>query len=97
MCDPDELLLEYIPIQNITVDVFYFQEGVAVHEILHTLGLWHEHQRPDRDDYITIHKDNIKQWSSPNFDISPDNTVHHTSFPYDYSSVMHYDNNVSPQ
>ncbi|BDD10981.1 hypothetical protein FUAX_34130 [Fulvitalea axinellae] len=34
-------------------------QGVIIHEICHSLGLFHEHQRSDRDYYIKIHTANI--------------------------------------
>lgn len=33
----------------------------ALHELMHTIGLSHEHQRPDFDKYITINQSNIRR------------------------------------
>ena len=34
-------------------------KGIILHEIMHTLGYFHEHQRSDRDSYVNIYFDNI--------------------------------------
>ncbi len=34
--------------------------GTYMHENMHAIRYAHEHQRPDRDDYVTIRMDNVK-------------------------------------
>lgn len=38
-----------------------------VHEIGHALGLWHEQSRPDRDRYVRVLTENIKDGAATNF------------------------------
>ncbi|CAK6982544.1 astacin-like metalloprotease toxin 5 [Scomber scombrus] len=61
--------------------------GNLCHEIIHSLGLHHEHTRQDRDQYITVHWDSIKQASKKNFKKKPGDTL---NLPYDVDSIMHY-------
>ncbi|KAL3071229.1 hypothetical protein niasHT_035555 [Heterodera trifolii] len=60
------------------------------HEVMHALGLEHEHQRPDRDKFIRIHWENVEPDKHLNFEKIPhaDVDLYHT---YDYHSLMHYD------
>lgn len=56
-----------------------------IHEIGHTVGLYHEHQRKDRDAHIILLEENLdqrsRQWYS---------AIHPGVGPYDYASAMHY-------
>ena len=62
--------------------------GAAVHEIGHAVGLFHEHQRNDRDPYVWVWSDPLGS-NVPNYGkygpIAVDSGI------YDYGSVMHYD------
>jgi len=60
---------------------------VIVHEFLHALGSWHEHQRPDRDQYVQINYENIIPIYRFAFDVEYTATP---EGPYDFESVMHY-------
>ena len=72
-----------------------FQLGTIAHEIGHALGFHHEQARPDRDDYVTIHYDNINPSNYVNFMKYNSIDVASHDIPYDYNSVMHYGGYVS--
>ena len=62
--------------------------GTAVHELGHTLGLWHEQSRSDRNQYIKILYENIESGFEDNFD---QRILDGTDlWKYDYNSIMHY-------
>jgi len=61
--------------------------GIAVHELSHALGMAHEHQRPDRDRFLSINWDNVRAGKEHNFDIYLEA---YTGNQYDYLSIMHY-------
>lgn len=58
--------------------------------MLHALGAFHEHTRPDRDNYVTINIDNVAADLVSNFEKDQENEVTTYDVPYDYESVMHY-------
>ncbi|MFH0919201.1 MAG: M12 family metallopeptidase [Fibrobacterota bacterium] len=77
--------------------------GTAVHEFLHGLAISHEHQRFDRDKYVTIYTKNASTCYASQFAIVPqylsykdakgkvtkyeNSRIYGT---YDYASIMHY-------
>jgi hypothetical protein len=63
-------------------------EGKVQHEVMHALGFFHEHSRPDRDSFVTVHDEWIQEGFAVNFQIATLNNTLGTK--YDYKSVMHY-------
>lgn len=73
--------------------------GGTIHELLHVLGMFHEHQRCDRDTYVTIHWENLDAheanfqrlcpWTPPT---PPSNPIGPAGdlLDYELGSILHY-------
>lgn len=74
----------------------FCSSGNAAHEILHALGMYHEHTRCDRDDYVIIDYDEIESGKEGNFykaGSGSENGACSGAFDigtYDPGSMMHY-------
>ncbi|XP_055351897.1 hatching enzyme 1.2-like [Paramacrobiotus metropolitanus] len=62
--------------------------GCIQHELMHTLGFYHEQSRLDRDDHVIINWDNIAAEDKAQFEKRKGVTY---DLPYDYQSIMHYE------
>jgi len=74
---------QYIRLRDDTVMI----EGIIIHEVLHAAGFMHEHNRSDRDDYITIDYSNVKLGYRREFRKEKESM---NETPYDFRSIMHY-------
>eukprot|EP00111_Clytia_hemisphaerica_P007790 TCONS_00022628-protein len=57
--------INYIKLHNACID--YSDSGIVLHEMMHSMGFYHEMQRGDRDKYIKIHHKNIQKGMTFNF------------------------------
>lgn len=78
-------------INNINLQYNLPVGGAAAHEILHSLGYFHEQSRTDRDSYIIINFSNIEKDKKHNFQTFSQQRYTGKNFgAYDYQSIMHY-------
>ncbi|CAG0921107.1 unnamed protein product, partial [Notodromas monacha] len=80
----------YTSVLNLEAGACWFK-GTIVHELLHSFGFLHEHQRADRDNYILVKFENVETESISSFDILPNTDAHDGKYGYDLDSIMHYD------
>ena len=87
--------MEPIPCAPVLVDFGAADDDlavvIAVHELMHALGFFHEHQRPDRDQFVRINFENVALGAVTQFTRVP--VVPDPGFlspEYDFLSVMHY-------
>lgn len=93
-CKKQEKCYRYLLIQTSYKDNHNRKEsiGVMLHEMFHALGIAHTQKRPDRDDHISIHSDNINktiEYAEYQFEKCKDCKNH--NIPYDCGSLMHYE------
>lgn len=46
--------------QHVTLGDGCIYTGIVMHELMHSVGFWHEQSRWDRDDFITVNYQNIQ-------------------------------------
>jgi len=71
-----------------------WNRATVIHEIGHSMGFYHEQSRPDRDDFLKIHLENVPLEKAHNFNKYPSYIIDSLGTRYDYHSVMHYNKNA---
>jgi hypothetical protein len=89
--DSDGIPESYTPKLRLLSVSYQCNERWMKHSIGHSLGLMHEHQKLDRDLYISIKLNDTETLAEllQFFQIKSDD-YDMTSYPYDYNSIMHY-------
>lgn len=77
--------------QEVIIDKCDFGDiSDIVHVLGHAIGFYHEHQRPDRDQYVEFNENNLKRNSTGDLKKLKLNQVDTLDEPYDFESIMHY-------
>lgn len=65
--------------------------GIMIHELGHTVGFIHEHNRPDRDEHLIIQWEKLKIGpANKNYKKKSELLVNTFGLPYDFRSIMQY-------
>ena len=76
--------------QSLSLGPGCLYKGIAMHELMHAAGFWHEQTRADRDDYVEVHLENVIKGYEFAFDKYGLDKIDHLGAEYDTCSVMHY-------
>ncbi|CAI4221345.1 unnamed protein product [Auanema sp. JU1783] len=77
--------------QELSLDDGCLQYDTAIHELMHSVGFYHEHERWDRDNFISILWHNIDREAYDQFGKVDLTESSYYGQAYDYYSIMHYD------
>ncbi|EPB78339.1 shTK domain protein [Ancylostoma ceylanicum] len=77
--------------QELSLDDGCMQYDTAIHELMHSVGFYHEHERWDRDNHIRILWQNIDRDAYDQFGKVDLSESSYYGQVYDYYSIMHYD------
>uniref|UniRef100_A0A0R3RHF0 Metalloendopeptidase n=1 Tax=Elaeophora elaphi TaxID=1147741 RepID=A0A0R3RHF0_9BILA len=78
-------------VQVLSLDDGCLEYTTIIHEMMHVIGFYHEHERWDRDDYINIFWKNIDRTAIDQFGKVDLTKTSYYGQPYDYRSILHYD------
>ncbi|XP_068140021.1 seminal metalloprotease 1-like [Drosophila tropicalis] len=67
-----------------------FRLASIQHELLHTMGFHHQQSSHDRDNYVLIVEENIRDGYAHNFRKYESEVIENFDQSYDYASVLHY-------
>lgn len=73
--------------QIISIDSPCLRKDIIIHEATHALGFDHTQSRSDRNNYVTIVYENMKQGTELSFALKKTNNEF---VPFDYKSIMMY-------
>ena len=68
--------------------------SVVIHELGHAIGFYHEHTRPDRDNFIDVLYGNIAPGLENQFEKFLPGETNTLGLGYDLNSIMHYSRNT---
>ena len=80
--------------QGVSLGTCCVYSSVVIHELGHAEGFYHEHTRPDRDQYIDVIYDNIQRGFEDQFYKYRPGETDTLGLGYDLRSIMHYDKNT---
>ena len=80
--------------QGVSLGTGCVYNSVVIHELGHAVGFYHEHTRPDRDQYIDVIYDNIQRGFEDQFYKYRPGETDTLGLGYDLRSIMHYDENT---
>ncbi|KAI1728992.1 astacin (Peptidase family m12A) domain-containing protein [Ditylenchus destructor] len=78
-------------VQVLSLDNGCMEYSTIIHEIMHVVGFYHEHERWDRDLWIDIIWQNIDRGALDQFGKVDLTKTSYYEQPYDYKSILHYD------
>lgn len=64
--------------------------GEMIYYTVQTLGLWHESQRPDAQNYVAVNLSNVNPENQGDFSPVPAELQQTYGLPYGYESIMHF-------
>ena len=76
---------------TIYLDTTVMGASTVMHEVMHSLGFFHEHMRTDRDNYVVIYEENMTSGAMRNYRIFTETgDLGYNIGEFDYNSIMIY-------